>query len=129
MAAIHECGQSAGTNIRQAGPCIWSGADPKTVGHQNLMWYWNKEFAKVEQCRGEHSPPAADHVIPLHERHLLRIGHDYIRYNHQDRTHIGLHKATPAVRSIERRPTSPSTVVALPRVGGLHHRYTWSAAA
>jgi hypothetical protein len=70
-----------------------------------------------------------DHVIPLHERHLLRLAHDYIRYYHQDRTHIGLDKETPAVRSIERRPTSPSTVIALPRVGGLHHRYTWSAAA
>jgi putative transposase len=67
-----------------------------------------------------------DHVIPLNERHLLRLGHNYIRYY---RTHIGLHKATPALRSIERRPTSPGTVVALPRVGGLHHRYTWSAAA
>ena len=70
-----------------------------------------------------------DHVIPLHERHLLRLGQDYIRYYHQDRTHIGLDKQTPAGRTIERRPTSPSTVVALPRVGGLLHRYTWSTAA
>jgi putative transposase len=70
-----------------------------------------------------------DHVIPLHERHLLRLGHEYIRYYHQDRTHIGLDKDAPAGRTIERRPTSPKTVIALPRVGGLHHRYTWSAAA
>jgi len=66
-----------------------------------------------------------DHVIPLHERHLLRLGNDYIRYYHQDRTHIGLDKQTPAHGSIEQRPTSLSTVVTLPRIGGLHHRYTW----
>jgi hypothetical protein len=37
-----------------------------------------------------------DHVIPLHERHLLRLGHEYISYYHEDRTHIGLSKKTPA---------------------------------
>jgi hypothetical protein len=26
-----------------------------------------------------------DHVIPVHERHLLRLGHEYIRYYHEDR--------------------------------------------
>ncbi len=31
-----------------------------------------------------------DHVIPLNERHLLRLGQDCIRFYHEDRTHIGL---------------------------------------
>ena len=70
-----------------------------------------------------------DRVIPLNERHLLRLGHEYIRYYRQDRPHIGLDKETPALRTMEQRPTSLSTVVGLPRIGGLHHRYIWSAAA
>jgi hypothetical protein len=39
-----------------------------------------------------------DHVIVLNERHLKRLMHDYIRYFHEDRTHLGLAKGTPAGR-------------------------------
>jgi putative transposase len=70
-----------------------------------------------------------DHVIPLNERHLMRLVHDYLGYYHDDRTHIGLHKETPGVRPVELRPRTPAKVVAMPRMGGLHHRYAWSAAA
>jgi hypothetical protein len=70
-----------------------------------------------------------DHVIPLNERHLLRLSQAYIRYYDEDRTHIGLKKETPSGRTIEKRPCAASQVVALPRIGGLHHRYSWSAAA
>ena len=70
-----------------------------------------------------------DHVIPLHERHLRRLRREYLAYYHDDRTHIGLEKATPAGRPTEARPTGAGEILALPRVGGLHHRYAWSAAA
>ena len=70
-----------------------------------------------------------DHVIPLNERHLLRLSQEYIRYYDEDRTHIGLQKETRGGRTLEKRPSAASPVVALPRIGGLHHRYSWSAAA
>ena len=70
-----------------------------------------------------------DHVIPLNERHLMRLSQNYLRYYNEDRTHIGLDKETPGARPVESRPTAPAKVIALPRIGGLHHRYTWSAAA
>ena len=70
-----------------------------------------------------------DHVIPLNERHLMRVSLEYILYYHDDRTHLGLNKETPGARSIEMRPDLDSTIRAVPRIGGLHHRYTWSAAA
>ena len=70
-----------------------------------------------------------DHVIPLNEAHLLRLSQEYIRYYHQDRTHIALNKDTPGVREVEPRPFPASYVLAVPRIGGLHHRYLWSAAA
>jgi putative transposase len=70
-----------------------------------------------------------DHVIPLNERHLLRLSQEYIRYYDEDRTHIGLKKETPGGRTIEKRLCAESQVVALPLIGGLHHRYSWSAAA
>jgi len=88
---------------------------------------WQNGVAErwVGSCRRE----MLDHIIPLSETHLLRLGHEYIRYYHEDRTHIGLHKETPAGRLIESRPSRSSRVRALPRIGGLQHRYTWSAAA
>ena len=70
-----------------------------------------------------------DHVIPLNERHLLRLSREYIGYYHEDPTHIGLNKETPSGRVLEIRPCAASQVIALPRIGGLHHRYSWSAAA
>ena len=35
-----------------------------------------------------------DHVIVLNERHLKRLMADYVRYYHEDRTHLGLAKGT-----------------------------------
>ncbi len=88
---------------------------------------WQNGVAErwVGSCRRE----MLDCVIPLNEGHLLRLGHEYISYYHEDRTHIGLNKQTPGARLVESRPIPPTKVLALPRIGGLHHRYTWSAAA
>ena len=70
-----------------------------------------------------------DHVIVLGEQHLHRLLREYITYYLRDRTHIGLGKDAPAGRAVEHRPDDAAKVVALPRVGGLHHRYEWRAAA
>ena len=70
-----------------------------------------------------------DHVIPLNERHLMRVTLEYILYYHDDRTHLGLNKATLGARATELRPDLHSRIGAEPRIGGLHHRYAWSAAA
>lgn len=70
-----------------------------------------------------------DHVIPLNERHLRRLVCEYLAYYHEDRTHIGLKKTTPACRLIEPRPTRPSQLESHARIGGLHHRYSWTEAA
>jgi putative transposase len=70
-----------------------------------------------------------DHIIPLNEYHLRRLGRDYLAYYHQDRTHIGLNKNTPATRAVERRSRFHTRIVSSSRLGGLHHRYRWSEAA
>jgi hypothetical protein len=70
-----------------------------------------------------------DHVIPLNERHLIRLSLEYVRYYHDDRTHIGLNQETPGARPTESRPDVVRAPRAEERIGGLHHRYTWVAAA
>jgi len=69
-----------------------------------------------------------DHIIPLNELHLRRLGRDYLAYYHQDGPHIGLDKNTPGRRAVERRSRSQTEITSTSRLGGLHHRYHWSAA-
>ena len=40
-----------------------------------------------------------DHVIVLNERHLHRLLSDFVAYYHEDRTHLGLGKGTPSMRT------------------------------
>jgi len=68
-------------------------------------------------------------MSPLNEPHLMRLSLEYVRYYHDDRTQLELNKETPSARLTEMRPDVVSTVLAEPRIGGLHHRYTWAAAA
>jgi putative transposase len=70
-----------------------------------------------------------DRLIVLDDRHLRRLLGQYIGYYLTDRTHLGLEKDAPMVRLVEPRPAGATGVHAGPRVGGLHHRYSWRAAA
>jgi hypothetical protein len=62
-------------------------------------------------------------VIMLNERHLKRLMFSYVLYYHQDRTHLGLAKDTPAGRTTAIRSTAEIKIQSFPRLGGLHHRY------
>jgi putative transposase len=82
---------------------------------------WQNGVAErwVGSCRRD----LLDHVITLNERHLKRLMSEYVRYYHEDRTHLGLAKDTPAGRPTAIRPGAQSKIQSLPRLGGLHHRY------
>ena len=79
----------------------------------------------IRSCRHE----ILDHVIALNEEHLRRLVRDYIRYYEEDRVQDSLDKDAPNRRPVEAKPATQARVVALPRLGGLHHRYTWQAVA
>jgi hypothetical protein len=66
------------------------------------------------------------HPIVLGERHLRRQLHRYLRYCHGARTHLSLGKDSSESRPVE--PPELGGLVAMPEVGGLHHRYTRRAA-
>jgi hypothetical protein len=57
---------------------------------------------------------------------LRRILRSYLDYYHRSRTHLSLGKDSPEPRSIQ--PEHMGRVVALPQIGGLHHRYERRAA-
>ena len=83
---------------------------------------WQNGVAErwVESCRRD----LLDHVIALNEAHLKRLLTEYVRYSHEDRTHLGLEKQTPEKRI---QSCKHGRVVAIPRLGGLHHRYERAA--
>jgi transposase InsO family protein len=86
---------------------------------------WQNGVAErwVGSCRRD----LLDHVIVLHERHLRRLMSEYVRYYHQDRTHLGLAKDTPESRPVANRTALGNRICSSPRLGGLHHRYAVAA--
>jgi len=85
---------------------------------------WQNPFA--ERVIGTIRRELLDQVIVLNEGHLRRRLRAYLRYYHGSRTHLALEKDAPEPRAVE--PPAHGRVVALPRVGGLHHRYVRRAA-
>ena len=85
---------------------------------------WQNPF--VERVIGTIRRELLDHVIVLNEGHLRRHLRSYLRYYHGSRTHLALEKDAPEPRSAE--PPAQGRVLALPQVGGLHHRYIRRAA-
>jgi transposase InsO family protein len=67
-----------------------------------------------------------DHVIVLNQRHAQRLLGEFRDWYNQDRVHLALGKDAPDHRAIE--PPELGKVVVLPRLGGLHHRYSRRAA-
>jgi hypothetical protein len=88
---------------------------------------WQNGIAErwIGSCRRE----ILDHAIALNEVHLRRVMRDYVHYHEQDRLHDSLEKDAPNRRAVEPRPGTHATVISLPRLGGLHHRYAWRQAA
>ena len=83
---------------------------------------WQNAFA--ERLIGSIRRECLDHVVVLNRRHLRRLLKSYFAYYHRSRTHLALGKDAP-----DRRAVMPNgKIIAIPEVGGLHHRYERRAA-
>jgi putative transposase len=87
---------------------------------------WQNPY--VERLIGSIRRDCLDHMIVLNARHLRSILSEHLDYYHCDRTHLSLGKGTPFGRAVQQQPEN-GKVIALPRLGGLHHRYDWNQAA
>jgi transposase InsO family protein len=85
---------------------------------------WQRAY--VERVIGSIRRECLDHVIVLGESSLRRTLSSYFSYYHQTRPHLSLEKDTPKPRPIQ--GPELGRVVAMPQVGGLHHRYERRAA-
>jgi hypothetical protein len=101
----------------------------KAMGSQPIRTAFRSPWQNgiAERWVGSVHRDLLDHVIVLNQKHLRRLLNEYVRYYHEDRTHLGLGKDTPAGRVPASVPSSGHKVISLPRLGGLHHRYTVAA--
>jgi len=83
---------------------------------------WQNPF--VERLIGSIRRECLDHIIVLGERHLRWTLRRYVRYYLTSRSHLSLEKDSPNSRPVQ----SDGEIVAIPQVGGLHHRYERRAA-
>jgi hypothetical protein len=61
----------------------------------------------------------AHHVVVFGERHLRHLLNSYQKYYNEARTHLSLHKDAPIPRGVQ----TIGRTLAVPVLGGLHHRY------
>jgi len=100
------------------------GTRPTRTGYRSP---WQNPVA--ERWIGTLRRELLDHAVVLGQRHLVRLVSSYLEYYHTDRCHLGLERDAPDTRTITPRPSQTAKVIALSRVGGLHHRYVWKEAA
>jgi putative transposase len=84
---------------------------------------WQNPFA--ERVIGSIRRECLDHVIVLDERHLRRLLRGYLAYYNATRPHQSLHNDSPRRREVQ--TPAGGRIVAIPQVGGLHHRYQRAA--
>jgi putative transposase len=78
---------------------------------------WQNPY--VERLIGSIRRECLDHVIVLHERHLMRLLTEYFQYYHYWRTHRGLTMDCLVPRPVQR--SEVGSIREVPDVGGLQH--------
>jgi hypothetical protein len=85
---------------------------------------WQRAY--VERVIGAIRRECLDHVIVFNEASLHRHVRSFMAYYHGSRTHLSLAKDAPQSRLVQ--GPEVGRAVAIPQVGGLHHRYERRAA-
>jgi transposase InsO family protein len=103
----------------------------RSMGIEEVLTAYRSPWqnAYVERLNGSIRRECTDHIIVWNERHLKKILRGYFDYYNNDRTHLGIKKESPTDRQVTNQTSISDRLVELPKVGGLHHRYEWRAAA
>jgi transposase InsO family protein len=111
--------------------CIFGGAFRKHVNAMGIKEVlsaprspWQRAY--VERVIGTIRRECLDHVIVFNEASLHRHVKSFMAYYHESRTHLSLAKDAPQSRPVQ--GPEVGRIVAIPQVGGLHHRYERRAA-
>jgi transposase InsO family protein len=104
------------------------GATTKAMGIEDVLTAphapWQNPF--VERFVGSARRECFDHVLAFNEAGVRKLMALYGSYYENARTHLALGKDAPIPRPV--MPPGNGAIVAIPEVGGLHHRYERRAA-
>jgi putative transposase len=115
-------------NDGKFGPCFARVATTSAIEILKTPYHAPRANAICERFLRSVRQECLDHLLILHEKQLQRVFIQYVVYFNRARPHQGIQQQVP-----ERRRSVPSPqyardkVIALPRVGGLHHDYQWVA--
>ena len=100
----------------------------KAMGIQQVLSVprspWQRAY--VERVIGTIRRECLDHVIVFNQSSLRHHLKSFCDYYHRSRTHLALEKDSPETRTIQ--PPASGRIIAIPEIGGLHHRYERRAA-
>ncbi len=88
---------------------------------------WQNGFA--ERFVGNVRRELLNNVIIMNQKHLEILLNEYVQYYNNDRTHYSLQKDSPNTREIRNKSSPKDKVIAIPKIGGLHHKYIWKESA
>jgi hypothetical protein len=86
----------------------------------------DRRVAHVEGVFGTLLRECLDHVIVFNETSLFRHMQLFVAFYQESRTHLSLAKDAPESRPVQ--APEDGRIVAVPQVGGLHHRHERRAA-
>jgi putative transposase len=116
---LRDCDRIFGDQVRQQ---LWDMRTTEVLTAPRSPW----QTPYVERLIGSIRRECLDHMVVVNENSLRRILRSYFSYYHKSRTHLSLDKDAPEQRAVQ--PRALGNVIALPAVGGLHHRYERRAA-
>ena len=106
----------------------FAGVTTAATGMQEILTAprspWQNAY--VERFIGSVRRECLDHVIIVNAAGLRRVLSTYVEYYTASRTHLALEKDAPMPRPVS--PPTAGRILAIPQVGGLHHRYERRAA-
>lgn len=85
---------------------------------------WQNPYS--ERLNGSIRRECLDHIIVFSEGHLRRVLTEYFEYYNRYRVHQSLEMDAPDGRPVQ--VVNEGKVIAIPQIGGLHHRYERRAA-
>jgi transposase InsO family protein len=104
------------------------GATAKAMGIEDVVTAphapWHNPF--IERLVGSARRECFDHVMVWKEAGVRQLMTRYCSYYGRSRTHLALDQDAPIPRPV--MPPGGGAIVAIPEVGGLHHRYERRAA-
>jgi putative transposase len=111
-------------NDSKFGPCFSRVATTSAIEMLKTPYHAPLANAVCERFLRSVRQECLDHLLILHEKQLQRVLNEYVAYFNRARPHQGIQQQIPEPsRSALSSHQVGDKVIAVPRVGGLHHDY------